>query len=209
MPLPSGPSLAHGFHAVAAGDIACVVTCLEMRTPPAFLRRLTPEADVPVQLVRWADCAPEKYRLLFRRVGAPWLWWSRLTLDDTGLAAIIHDPRVQLHAVVDRARVEIGMVELDFRVEGECEIVFFGLIPGATGKGLGQWLMRRTLQMAWVPGVQRVWVHTCTLDDPRAVPIYEKQGFVPYSRQVEVFPDPRGAGLLENRFAPQHPFIAG
>lgn len=191
-----GPPLIHGYHKVNAGDLACVVTALEMLAPPAALRRLTPEADVPLQIVRWKDAAPEKYRLLYKRVGGPWLWWTRLGKSDAEIAAIIHDPRVQLYAVVDRARVEVGMVELDFRVEGECEIVFFGLIKGATGKGLGQWLMRKALQLAWMPGVNRVWLHTCTTDDPRALPFYQKQGFEPFARFVEILPDPRLAGLL-------------
>ncbi|WP_225206039.1 GNAT family N-acetyltransferase [Novosphingobium huizhouense] len=200
-------SLAPGFHAVAPGDLACVVTALEMRAPPEGLRRLAPEAEVPLQLVRWKDTPPEKYRMLYRRVGAPWLWWSRLAKDDGELASIIGDPHVQLFAVADRAGVEVGMLELDFRVAGECEIAFFGLIPGATGKGLGKWLMRRALQLAWTPGVARVWVHTCTLDGPQALPFYMGQGFTPYARFVEVFPDPRLGGMLPGDAAPQQPVI--
>ncbi|MBB4612373.1 acetyltransferase (GNAT) family protein [Novosphingobium taihuense] len=191
-----GPPLGHGYHNVRAGDLACVVTALEMLAPPEGLRRLVPEGDVPVQLVRWKEAAPEKYRLLYKRVGGPWLWWTRLGKSDGEIAAIIHDPRVQLFAVTDRARVEVGMLELDFRVEGECEIVFFGFIKGATGKGLGKWLMRRALQLAWVPGVERVWLHTCTTDDPRALPFYQSQGFAPFARFVEILPDPRVGGLL-------------
>lgn len=194
--------LASGYHAVRPGDLACVVTALEMREKPAALRRLVPEGDLPVQLVRWDAPAIEKYRMLYRRVGAPCLWWSRLVKDDGELAAIIHDPEVHVFAVIDRARVEVGMLELDFRVPGECEIAFFGLIPGATGKGLGKWLMRKALQMAWREGVGRVWVHTCTLDGPQALPFYVSQGFVPYARAVEVFPDPRLADVLPGDVAP-------
>lgn len=191
-----GEPLGEGYHNVRAGDLACVVTALEMRDPPAGLRRLIPEGDVPIQMVRWKDCTPEKYRVLYKRVGGPWLWWSRLVKTDDELTEILTDSRVQLYAVVDRARVEIGILELDFRVEGECEIVFFGLIPGATGKGLGKWLMRKALQMAWAGrGVSRVWLHSCTTDDPRAVPFYIAQGFVPFARYVEVYRDPRLCGL--------------
>ena len=64
--------LLHGYHAVAPGDIACVVAALEMLEPPAALRRLTTEAEVPVQIVRWKDSGPEKYRLLYKRIGGPW-----------------------------------------------------------------------------------------------------------------------------------------
>ena len=167
---------------------------------------------MPLQLVRWTDCAPERYRLLYRRIGAPWLWWSRLALDDAALAAIIHDPAVELYAVTDRARVEIGMLEVDFRVPGACEIAFFGFVPKATGHGFGKWLMRRALQRAWFRNegageVERVWVHTCTLDDPRAVAFYGAQGFVPHARFVEVFRDPRAAGLLPADMGALHPLI--
>lgn len=205
----SGATLARGFHPVAPGDLAAVVTALEMRAPPASLRRLTPEADVPLQLVRWKAPEPGKYRLLFRRVGAPWLWWSRLALDEPTLATIIHDADVEVYAVADRAGVEIGMLELDFRKSGEAEIAFFGLIPGATGKGFGKWLMRRALQRAWGrAGVERVWVHTCTLDGPQALAFYMGQGFTPYARFVEVFADPRGTGVLAGEAAAM-PFLAG
>ncbi len=208
----NGARLAPGFHALAPGDLAAVVTALEMREAPASLRRLVPEQDVPLQLVRWKAPDPAKYRLLFRRVGAKWLWWSRLALDDAALGAIIHDPQVHVFAVADRAGVEVGMLELDFRKAGEAEIAFFGLIPGATGKGFGKWLMRRALQMAWGDKeVTRVWVHTCTLDGPQALPFYMGQGFVPYARFVEVFPDPRGANARGERLlgeeAPQVPLL--
>ncbi|NMN06610.1 MULTISPECIES: GNAT family N-acetyltransferase [unclassified Novosphingobium] len=199
--------LGQGFHALAPGDLAAVVTALDMREAPASLKRLVPEAEVPLQLVRWKAADPAKYRLLYRRVGAKWLWWSRLALDDAALAAIIHDPQVEIYAVADRAGVEVGMLELDFRKPGEAEIAFFGLIPGATGKGFGKWLMRRALQKAWShDGVGRVWVHTCTLDGPSALPFYMAQGFAPYARFVEVFPDPRGLGLLGDE-APQVPVL--
>lgn len=206
MDIPGAP-LAEGYHNVRNGDLPCVVTALEMRAPPADLRRLVPEPEVPLALKRWKDCPAHKYRLLYQRVGGYWIWWSRLVLDDAALEAIIHDPAVQLYAVTDRAGVEVGMLELDFREPGQCEIVFFGLVVKATGKGFGKWLMRRALQLAWAPGVERVWVHTCTLDDPAALPFYMRRGFVPYARFVEVFPDPRLSGLLPPDSAPHAPVL--
>jgi GNAT superfamily N-acetyltransferase len=201
---PDSAPLAHGFHSIAPGDLAAVVTALEMRVPP----RPAIEPDVPLQLVRWTDAAPERYRMLYKRIGAPWLWWSRLVLDDDALAAIIHDPAVELYAVTDRARVEIGMLELDFRQPGACEIAFFGFVPKATGNGFGKWLMRRALQRAWLgKGVERVWVHTCTLDDARATAFYQAQGFTSAARFVEVFRDPRSIGLLPADTGVLHPLI--
>jgi GNAT superfamily N-acetyltransferase len=207
---PARAALAAGFHAVAPGDLAVVVTALDMRAMPDALRKPGIEPDVPLQLQRWTAPAADNYRMLYRRIGAPWLWWSRLALDDAALTRIIHDEAVEVYAVTDRARVEIGMLELDFRTPGECEIAFFGFVTKATGHGFGSWLMRRALQRAWGrAGVGRVWVHTCTLDDPRAVGFYQRQGFVPVARFVEVFPDPRRIGLLDADLGALHPVIAG
>lgn len=193
-----------GLSPVAADEVATVVTTLEMRTRPP-LRPLPPS---PLRLTRWRSPRPDKYRALFRRVGEPWLWYSRLAFDDAKLIAIIQDPGVEVYAVEDRMGVEIGMLELDFRQKGATELSYFGLVPELAGQGHGRWLMANALALAWRPGVGRVWVHTCTLDHPRALGFYRAQGFVPVGRTLETFPDPRALGLLPEKAAPQIPYLA-
>jgi GNAT superfamily N-acetyltransferase len=189
---------------IAQGEIGAIVTSLEMTSCPAL--RATPASEL--QLERWYAPSPDKYRALYRRVGEPWLWFSRLELDDAAVAAIIHDPAVRIWAVLDRRGIERGILELDFRGAGDCEIAFFGLVPELAGKGHGRWLMAMALQAGWSePGVKRMWVHTCTLDGPGALNFYIKSGFVPYQRQVETFPDPRLTGLIARDAAPQIPLI--
>ena len=189
---------------VAAGELATVVTTLRMTNRPP----LRPMPDSPLRLVRWHAPAPDRHRTLFRRVGETWLWFSRLTLDDAALSAIIDDPRVEVMAVTDPGGVEIGMVELDFRTEGLCEIAYFGLVPQLAGGGHGRWLMAQTLARAWRPGIETVGVNTCTLDSPRALGFYRAQGFAVVRRTVETFPDPRALGLLPVEVAPQIPYLA-
>jgi GNAT superfamily N-acetyltransferase len=188
---------------VAAGELAAIVTSLEMRERP----RARPLPASSFRLTRWASPSLAAYRTLFTRVGAPWLWFSRLMLDDSALGAIIGDPAVEIYAVVDRAGIEIGMLELDFRVAGECEIGFFGLITELSGKGHGRWLMAETLARAWRPSISRVWVHTCTLDHPSALNFYRAQGFVAFARAVEIFADPRLLGVLPRDAAPHVPLF--
>ena len=187
---------------VPDGHVGTVVTYLEMKEKP----RPAPLPSSPLRLERWRDPAPARYRLLFRRVGARWLWYSRLVMDDAALAAAIRE----VWAVVDRAGIEVGMVELDFATrEGECLIRFLGLVPELAGKGHGRWLFAQTLALAWRAGVRRVHVHTCTLDHPAALPAYLKAGFKAYRRAFESFPDPRLAGVLPPEEAPGVPLIGG
>lgn len=192
-----------GLTLVAAGEVATIVTSLEMRKRPSP----APLVPAPLSLVRWQQPAPAKYRALSERVGAHWLWFSRLVMDDKQLLDIIHDEAVSIWAVCDRAGIEVGILELDFRTAGECEIAFFGLVPELNGKGYGRWLMAQAMAAAWRPGIARVWVHTCTLDGPSALGFYIRSGFVPYARAVEVFPDPRLLGILPKDAAPQIPFL--
>ena len=99
------------------------------------------------------------------------------------------------------------MPDLDFRVEGDCEIAFLGLTPRLIGRGAGRWLMNRALELAWSRPINRLWLHTCTLDHPDALAFYVRSGFVPYRRQVEVADDPRLAGQVPRAIAPQVPMI--
>lgn len=185
-------------------EVATIVTTLEMRTRPP----LRPLPSSPLRLVAWNRPSVEKYRALFRRVGAPWLWFSRLVMAERQLLDIIHDPDVSIYAVVDRAGIEVGMLELDFREPRTCELSYFALIPELAGKSLGRWLMAEALSRAWVKGIDRVWVHTCTLDHPSALNFYRAQGFVAIGRTVETFPDPRLTGHLPPDAAPQIPLLS-
>jgi len=190
---------------VADEVLATIVTTLEMpRKPP-----LRPMPTSRLRLLRWERPTLEGYRALFARVGSRWLWFSRLAMDDAALAAILADPGIAVHAVVDPAGIEVGMLELDLRRAGACEISYFGLIPELAGQGHGRWLMAETLARAWTKGVERVWLHTCTLDHPHALGFYRAQGFVATRRTIETFPDPRATGMLPADAAPQIPFLGG
>ena len=190
------------YEALPDNELAAVVTYLEMRERP--------DIEFPrstLDLLRLTNPKAERYRALFQLVGAPWLWFSRLTLDDERLETIIQDPNVELFAVQDGNGRDVGMLELDFREGGECELAFVGLIPELSGLGHGKWLLDEAVRRGWRDGVSRVHVHTCTLDHPAALAAYRRAEFVPFKRALERFPDPRLLGILPRDCAPQIPLI--
>jgi GNAT superfamily N-acetyltransferase len=190
------------YGTVADSDLAAVVTYLEMRSPP---EQAVPPSDLSLKLVEVPQ--PEHYRELFRLVGAPWLWFSRLVMDEAHLATIIQHPKVELYSVLDERGREVGMLELDFREPHECELAFVGLVPDLSGRGHGRWLLAEAVRRAWREGVERVHVHTCSLDHPAALSAYRRAGFTPYKRAIERFPDPRLHGILPTEAAPQVPLL--
>lgn len=193
---------ADDYHDLPAGKLAAVVTHLEMAAPPP--PRGGPEGDWMLRRVASPDIA--WFRALYRRIGEDWLWYSRLVMPDADLAAILQSPQVEVYAL-ESGGADEGLLELDFRTPGDCELAFFGVTAPLIGSGAGRWLMTQALARAWSAAVSRVWVHTCTFDHPAALAFYQRSGFRPFRRQIEIVDDPRLAGILPLTAAPHIPVI--
>jgi GNAT superfamily N-acetyltransferase len=195
-------TLPDGYSDVPAGKIAAVVTHLEMTARPALAS--APSGPWTLRYVERPDLA--WYRDLYRRVGEEWLWFSRIRAADDELAARLHHPLVETHALVADDSDE-GLLELDFREPATCEIGMFGVTAKLVGSGAGYWLMHRALELAWSRPIRRLWLHTCTFDHPAALPFYQRAGFRPFRRQVEVADDPRLDGTAPREVARHVPII--
>jgi GNAT superfamily N-acetyltransferase len=201
-------TLPDGYTDLPPGKIASVVTYLEMRDRP--LNQPFP-APGGLSIRKVPDPDLGWYRELYRAVGQEWLWFSRLRMSDDELARTLHDPNVELYALSFERRDQ-GLLELDRRATQdrttlEVEISSFGLTQDSMGRGAGRYLMAQALESAWARSPQRVWLHTCTLDHPRALPFYLKMGFIPYKRAIEISDDPRLTGYVPRSAASHVPLI--
>ena len=91
-------------------------------------------------------------------------------------------PNVQVWVLYD-GESYAGFFELQRHDDGSVEIVYFGLTSAFFGRGLGKHLLTRAVESAWAFGANRVWLHTCTLDSPAALPNYLARGFEPYKTE--------------------------
>lgn len=198
------PPLPLGYSPVPPGCVVNAVTCLEMLERPSALAGSPFVPPYRLEPTDRADLAA--YRTLFRRVGEPWLWSSRLAMPDERLSALLSHPDIDVYTLSNGSE-GVGILELDFRESSVCELSFFGLAPGATGQGLGRQLMDAAIARAWARPITRFWVHTCTFDHPRALGFYQHAGFRAYEFQVEVMPDPRLTGILPRTAAPHIPLV--
>jgi GNAT superfamily N-acetyltransferase len=184
------PPMPDGLTELPPGKIAAVVTFLEMRRRPAHA---SPPSGPFVLKPVGRDLA--RYRALFRCVGEPWLWFSRLVMPEPELRAILADPAVEAFALRAEGG-DVGILELDFRQDSACEIAFLGVVPSAIGTGAGRFIIESAIARAFARPIERLWVHTCTLDHPQALAFYRRAGFTPYRRAVEIADDPRLTGHL-------------
>ena len=194
----------NGYTDLPPGKIANVATCLEMHAPPpGHAPRVLPDG-YRLDALTGEDAG--RYRDLFVAIGTPWLWFSRLGWSEDQIAETIASADVEAHALAG-PQGDAGLLELDFRAEGDVELAFLGLTPAHVGKGLGRALMSQAIARAFACGPRRLWVHTCTFDHPAALGVYIASGFMPYKRQIEVVDDPRLTGLAPRDSAPHVPLI--
>jgi GNAT superfamily N-acetyltransferase len=157
-----------------------IVTHLEMIAPP----RLPPAPRPPGKyaLMRAENPPVHFYRYLYDAVGRDYVWVNRKRLSDEVLASIVQHPDVEIYVLYCNGS-PAGYFELDFRSLPRAELSFLGLIPEQVGSGIGSFLLREAITMAWSRDINRLIVQTCTLDHPRALPMYQRMGFTPYAQE--------------------------
>ncbi|HJS46290.1 MAG TPA: GNAT family N-acetyltransferase [Rhizomicrobium sp.] len=164
----------------AARRIPMTVTFLELTAKSSALP--PPQPRGKVALLKCDKPPTHFYRYLYDTIGEGYYWVDRKRLTPEALAEVIHDPRNQLFVLYVEGS-PAGMAELDLRKPGTCNIAYFGLMPEAIGKRLGYFFLYHTCVNAWLQPIERLTVNTCTLDHPRALPLYQRLGFTAYNRE--------------------------
>ena len=178
------------------------VTYLEMfERPPA---RQAPAPLGKLALMRAEASTVSFYRYLYETVGTPWLWFERRQWSDTALAAELAKPTTEVF-VLYVGGVPAGYFELNAAEPRQTELCYFGLMPDFIGRRFGRFLLNAAIEQAWSRPIERFWVHTCTFDHPRALPLYQYAGFVVYARRQVSFDDPRESGILPRSL--KHPLL--
>ena len=146
------------------------VTYLEMFARP---ERAVPPPGEGLAVVHARKPTVAYYRFLYDAVGRDYDWTSRKKLADADLAALLNDPRLEVHVLM---------------AEGEVELVQFGLLPGFIGQGLGRYFLQWAIDKAWGYGPRRFWLHTDTKGPPGRLP--------------ELLNDPRRIGVSATGTSP-------
>ena len=159
-----------------------VVTYLEMPTRPTAPIPPRP-ANINVALIR-AELPPREYFLyLYTTVGAEHEWTDWLQKSDEEVEEFIHKKGVFLYTLILDGWPG-GFFVLDSSVPAVCDLAYFGLVPQAIGRGLGRWFLATAVETGWdLSGTQSMTVNTNTLDHPRALPMYQRVGFVPVRQE--------------------------
>ncbi|NUL82953.1 MAG: GNAT family N-acetyltransferase [Armatimonadetes bacterium] len=146
------------------------------------IERLKPNVGPQIDLQRFADS--DLAMRLYGEVGRDWAWNDRSHWGLDDWTARVDQPDVEFYAAYRDGKT-VGYFELERQGE-ETQIAYFGLLPEFIGQGLGGSLLTKATETAFANGERRVWLHTCTLDAPAALPNYLARGFVEFKRETKI-----------------------
>jgi GNAT superfamily N-acetyltransferase len=154
-----------------------VQTYLQMLSPGDLLPASAPALPLEVQ-----ELTPDSplIRSTTLGIGRDHQWPS-LAWDDAQWRDYLRRPYLR-HWAARVQGVNAGLVSLDVPPGGDVELDTFGLLPDYVGQGVGGHFLTVGTRLAWAvaPDVERVWLHTSSLDHPNALPNYEHRGFRRY-----------------------------
>jgi len=147
---------------------------LEMIIPQDLRPKLVVNPGLSIEKAQVPS--PEVNRYFYTAVGRDWHWEDRLSWSFLQWQEWVGRPELGTWIALISGN-PAGYFELESQPQGDVEINSFGLLPDYTGQGLGGHLLTVAVKEAWEIGAKRVWLHTCSLDHPSALPNYLARGF--------------------------------
>jgi len=119
---------------------------------------------------------PEFCKFLYKEVGKDFFWRDRLRWSDQQWLDYINNNFFRLYVLKYKNNLA-GYYELLYDINtNSIEIPYFGIFKELYGKGIGGYLLTDAILTAFERNIDKVWVHTCTLDHPNALKNYIARG---------------------------------
>ncbi len=160
---------------LAGQKISYEVTFLEMVNRPRFDWPKYDDAS-KIEVTDKKQCSVSYFLSLYGQVGKKFEWTDQFFLGSDKVFAFLKSQKVKFFELNVDCMVA-GFFILDFRKRGVCDLAYFGLIEEYFGKGLGSYMLRYAILMAWTSNIKIMSVNTNTLDHIAALPLYKKFGF--------------------------------
>ena len=122
---------------------------------------------------------PQNFQLnkfFYKNIGKKHKWIDRLVWTENQWIDYVSNEKVKTYVLKYKEDLA-GFFELIFHSEkNEIEIAYFGILEEFQNKKLGSYLLSQAIQKSFKRDINRVWVHTCSLDHKNALNNYIARG---------------------------------
>ena len=141
-----------------------------------------PSADYSLSLIDPINFQLNKF--FYKNIGKKHKWVDRLTWSEEKWINYVSSKNVNTYVLKHKGDL-VGFFELIFHLEkSETEIAYFGILEEYQNKKLGSYLLSEAIKKSFENKVNRVWVHTCSLDHKNALSNYISRGMKIFKTEI-------------------------
>jgi ribosomal protein S18 acetylase RimI-like enzyme len=155
---------------------------LEINSPHHLKESEQPSEDYKVNLIEPTDFQLNKF--FYKKIGKKHKWIDRLTWNEEQWIKYVSNKNVKTFVLKNKKDL-VGFFELIIHTEKkEAEIAYFGILEEYQNKKLGSFLLSDAIKKSFKQNVERVWLHTCSLDHKNALNNYLARGMKIFKSEI-------------------------
>jgi len=141
-----------------------------------------PSEDYSLSLIDPINFQLNKF--FYKNIGKNHKWVDRLSWSEEKWINYVTNQNVKTYVFKYKEDL-VGFFELIYHPEkNETEIAYFGILEEFRNKKLGSYLLSEAIKKSFVDKVNRVWVHTCSLDHKNALNNYKSRGMKIFKTEI-------------------------
>jgi ribosomal protein S18 acetylase RimI-like enzyme len=141
-----------------------------------------PSEDYIVDLIEPTDFQLNKF--FYKNIGKKHKWIDRLIWTEQQWIKYVSNKNVKTFVLKNKKDL-VGFFELIIHAEKkEVEIAYFGILEEYQNKKLGSYLLSDAIKKSFYENVNRVWLHTCSLDHKNALNNYLSRGMKIFKSEI-------------------------
>ena len=123
-------------------------------------------------------------KFFYKNIGNKHKWVDRLTWTEKQWIDYVSSTNVKTYVLKGKDDL-VGFFELiNHQEKKEVEIAYLGILEEYHNKKLGSYLLSEAIKVSFKNKINRVWVHTCTLDHKNALSNYMTRGMKIFKTEI-------------------------
>ena len=123
-------------------------------------------------------------KFFYKNIGKKHRWVDRLIWSEQQWIDYVSNSKVKTYVLKKKDDL-VGFFELIFHLENkEVEIAYFGILEEYQNKKLGSFLLSEAIKRSFKANINRVWLHTCSLDHENALKNYLARGMKIFKSEI-------------------------
>ena len=147
---------------------------LELKSLQELKEVKKPSSYYSLNLIHSTDFQLNKF--FYKNIGKKHKWIDRLSWSEEKWISYVSNEKIKTYVLKNKNEL-VGFFELIFHLENnETEIAYLGLLEEYQNRNLGSYLLSEAIKKSFVNNINRVWLHTCSLDHKYALNNYKSRG---------------------------------